>query len=661
MKLPIFFIFATVAYSQSPPVKACAVLIAGSAASDTERIQQSLNLCSPGQAVILRAHGENQEFHSAPLILPRGVTLFIDRGVILYASRNPRDYDLAPGSCGAAPRGKAASCKPFLYSYQAAYSGVVGAGAIDGQGAAWWGMVAAAEKSGKPITVPDLVSSYESQGFRIAGITLRNAAGIHAAIFKTTGLSVADLKIDSPEKNSAASTGLLLSNAISATISNLWIRAPGDAIALKASILGATSNVAIRDAHIFGGRGISIGDDTYGSVRDVTFDGVSIDGARAAFAFNRKGTQGGEARQIHASNACLHDVAEPVISLPAGRDIVIAPSSAGCQNPAFASAPQPSFTRSFGEPISILGPPGGTFRSITVAPGGSIQQAVDVLPFSGGEITLQPGTYREVVTIRKPHVRLHGVDADPAKTVIVYDNTAGNSGGTFNSATVFVEADDVTIDHLSIANNAGAGKGQAVALHVTGDRATFRNLRILGAQDTLFAASHYCYGDYGPCVAARQYFADCYIEGNTDFIFGDSMAVFDRCEIHGIDTGSVMYTAQSRHTAEQTDSGYIFDHCQLTGKARSTGAISLGRSWRPYATVVFLNAQIDAPVIPAGWTEWERFGQPTLPTAFYAECGSTGPGADAKNREPYSHQLTPAEAEQWSPRKLLAGKDAWNP
>jgi pectinesterase len=77
--------------------------------------------------------------------------------------------------------------------------------------------------------------------------------------------------------------------------------------------------------------------------------------------------------------------------------------------------------------------------------------------------------------------------------------------------------------------------------------------------------------------------------------------------------------------------------------------------------VVFLHAQIDAPVIPAGWTEWVRFGKPTLPTAFYAEYESTGPGADAKDRERYSHQLTAADAEQWSPRRFLAGKDGWDP
>src|ERR1700728_454631 len=133
MKLPmILLMLAASAYSQSTQVKACAVLTAAATASDTERIQQALNLCSPGKAVILKSDAGNQFFQSAPLILPRGVTLFIDRGVTLYASRHPRDYDLAPRSGASPPSGKAASCKPFLYSYQAAYSGVAGAGAING-------------------------------------------------------------------------------------------------------------------------------------------------------------------------------------------------------------------------------------------------------------------------------------------------------------------------------------------------------------------------------------------------------------------------------------------------------------------------------------------------------------------------------------------------
>jgi pectinesterase len=561
---------------------ACAVLKARPQKSDTSRIQEALNLCGPGKAVVLKADGGNQSFRSGPLILPRGVTLFVDQSVTLLASKNPRDYDLTPNSCGAAASGKAPSCKPFLFSYQAAYSGVAGGGTIDGQGSGW-----------RNPTAPDLVSSYESQGFRIEGVTLRNAAGIPAAIFKTIGLRVSKLRIEGLSE----STGLLLSNAVDAEVNDTSIRVLGTALRLTGSILGPTTNVRVNRTSL-GGGGVSIGQD----VHEVSMDGAVIKGST-------KAAGDGAATAV------------PTFDID------------------FSSVDRP-----------------GTKRSLIVAAGESIQKAVDALPVSGGDITVRPGTYREVVTIRKPHVRLHGSDADPSKTVIVFANGAVSNGGTFNSATVFVEADDVSIDHLSIVNDLGSGKGQAVALHVTGDRAIFRMLRLSGAQDTLFAASRYCYGDYGPCVATRQYFADCFIEGNTDFIFGDSKAVFDHCELHGISTGSVMYTAQSKHTAEQ-DSGFVFNHCVVTGEARKGGVFTLGRPWRPYATVVFLDARIDAPVIPTGWTEWLRFGVPSLPTAYYAEYRSTGPGASAETREQYSHQLTDAEGAKWSTRTFLK----WDP
>jgi pectinesterase len=595
--LPLLAVLSgTVASGQPPPMHACSVLparrTAPSGELDTARIQAALSLCSPGHAVVLQAGGSNRVFESAPLIVPRGVTLFVGEGVTLYASRNPRDYDLAPQRCGEVPSGKAALCKPFLFAYQAAFSGVAGPGMIDGQGGVWWELLGKA----KSIAVPELVSSYESQGFRIDGITLRNAAAIHAAIYKTIGLTVSQVHIDSP-----ASSGLLLSNATDANVNGLWARVAGEAIRVEGSILGVSSRVRIRNVYVSGGQGIRIAGGAY-DVRDVEVDDVSADGA---------------------------------------------------------APPKPLLTA---DTAKVARP--GAQQSLVVSPDGefpSVQSAVDALPVTGGEITVKTGTYREVVTIRKPHVHLHGESADPAAATIVYGNGAPVSGGTFDSATVFVEADDVTIDHLTIANDFGVGKGQAVALAVTGDRAIFRNLRILGAQDTLFAASRYCYGDYGPCVPARQYFADCYIEGNVDFIFGDSQAVFDRCQIHGIPQGDVMYTAQSRHTAEQTESGYVFDHCRLTGDARADGMISLGRPWRPYATVVFLYTQMDAPVIPVGWTEWLRFGKPSLPTAYYAEYESAGPGANPRAREPYAHQLTREEAERWSVRRFVAGKDGWDP
>jgi pectinesterase len=576
----LFLIAACTAYAQEIPVKACAVLTARDGGSDTARIQSALDLCSPGNAVVLRADGAKASFTSDPLILPRGVTLFVARAVTLHASGDPHAYDILPGSCGSPPKDKEATCKPFLFAYQATFSGVAGEGTIDGAGAA-----------------PELVSSYESQGFTLSGVTLRNPTGIAAAIYKTIGFTSDLLKIDSL-------TGILLSNAVDAKVIGAWIRADKDSIELQSSILGPTTNVTIRNVVFFGGRGIVKGTGDAGNLRNITVEGVSAEN-------------------------------------PA--------------DPMFAGGPKLTYALD----LTTVAKP-GVRSKLVVEPGESIQMAVDALPVIGGEIAVKPGTYREVVTIRKPNVHLHGEDPDPTKTMIVFNNGPAY-GGTFASGTVYVEAPNVTIDHLTVANDLGNGKGQGVALAVTADRAIFRNLRILGAQDTLFAASRYCYGDYGPCEPAREYFADTYIEGNTDFIFGDSLAFFERCQLHGISPGTVMYTAQSRHTAEQTESAYVFDHCRLTAADRTQGSVSLGRSWRPYATVIFLHTQIDAPVVPAGWTEWMRFGKSTLPTAYYAEYDSTGPGANPQAREPSSHQLTAAEAEKWAPRRVLAGKDNWNP
>ena len=672
----------TVTYAQVVAVKACAVLHAQhTVTSDTTSIQNALSLCLPGEAVVLARNAQDAGFFSAPLVIPRGVTLFIGEGVTLYASTKPHDYDLWPGSCGVIGSTHP-GCKPFLFAYQAAYSGVAGLGTVDGRGQRWWPLLAKAKELNKSVSLPALISSYESQNFSVRGLTLRNSAGTSLAFYKTIGSSAAGTRI---EASSGNVRGILLSNSPDAKLSGLNISVPGPAIDLRASILGGTKRVSIDHVRIAGGTGISLGDDVYGSLSAITIEDLEIDDAKHAFSFNLIGERGGTLHNVSVSNVCLHRVSAPLEiqqqqsgtsnTLPPSRDIsftqvtepgvgvvssngLTANTTAACAATAATSLDSPQFALD----LSKLSKPGSK-PALTVAQDGSgdyrsIQQAVNALPNSGGSIAIKPGVYREVVTIRKPHVHLYGTSADQAATQIVFNNTGPQNGGTFNSATVFVEADNVTLDHLTIANSAG-NKGQAIALAVTADRAIFRHVRIISAQDTLFAASKYCYGDYGPCVPARQYFSDCYIAGNTDFIFGDSQAVFDHCELHGIAGKGVMYTAQDRHNKVQP-SAYIFDHCRLTTSPNS-GRIALGRPWRPHATVVYLNTQIDAPVIPPGWLEWPRFGVPSLPTAFYAEYRSTGPGADPSAREPYSHLLNAREAARWDPARFLAGNDNWHP
>jgi pectin methylesterase-like acyl-CoA thioesterase len=50
-----------------------------------------------------------------------------------------------------------------------------------------------------------------------------------------------------------------------------------------------------------------------------------------------------------------------------------------------------------------------------------------------------------------------------------------------------------------------------------------------------------------------------------------------------------MLTAQSKHYPEER-SGYVFDHCRITADA-GVQHVYLGRPWRAYATVVYLDTE----------------------------------------------------------------------
>ena len=314
--------------------------------------------------------------------------------------------------------------------------------------------------------------------------------------------------------------------------------------------------------------------------------------------------------------------------------------------------------------------PAALAAQVVVASDGSgdfrtVQAAVDASGPTGAVIRIRPGTYHERIAIAKPHIQLRGTGADPQQVVLSYDLSAGTAGGTGKSASVLVEGDDFYAENLTIENTFSRGRpltqqgSQAVALRVRGDRAVFRNVRLLGYQDTLYADGKGCDSEQGPCRPARQYFAGCYIEGNVDFIFGDALAFFEGCEIHALAHPTVMLTAQSkRYDGER--SGYVFDHCRLTAEAGAS-KVYLGRPWRSHASVVFLNTHMGPEIVPAGWLEWKHDDRDSLPTVFYAEYNSSGPGANPEARDPHSRQLTAVEAVRYSVKAWLGGEDGWNP
>ncbi|WP_182277027.1 pectinesterase family protein [Granulicella sp. 5B5] len=299
----------------------------------------------------------------------------------------------------------------------------------------------------------------------------------------------------------------------------------------------------------------------------------------------------------------------------------------------------------------------------------TVQAAVDAAPAGGSIILIAPGVYREKLHITTNGIELKGTGKSPEKVVLTWDDGARYVGGTKNSGSVNVTADDFTAENLTIQNDferthdRSEEGSQAVALMMTGDREVLRHVRLLGYQDTLYANSKTCHNSSDatdkPCHASRQLFEDCYIEGHIDFIFGDAKAVFDHCEIHAVAHQIVTITAQSRLYPEE-DSGYLFLHTTIT-EAKGVGQMYFGRPWRPYSRVYFVDTVLkDAAITPVGWLEWGG----RLKTSDYAEYGTVdaeGKPVDVGERVSTSRQLTSDEAKGLSVETWLTGTDGWNP
>ncbi|HEY8413205.1 MAG TPA: pectinesterase family protein, partial [Pyrinomonadaceae bacterium] len=234
-------------------------------------------------------------------------------------------------------------------------------------------------------------------------------------------------------------------------------------------------------------------------------------------------------------------------------------------------------------------------KEIVVAADGSgdfrtVQQAVDHVPDNNSQrilIHIKPGVYREQIRVSsgKRYVTFRG--DDPRKTILTYRISALEAGNTRLAFSTFVNAGEFRAENITFENSFGTGS-QAVALFVDADRAEFRNCRFLGWQDTLFVNG------------GRQLFKDCYIEGHVDFIFGSASAVFENCTIHSKGAGYV--TAQYR-TSDRENTGFVFLRCRLTGENTGNG-VYLGRPWRPYARVVFIDCWLAAHIKPEGWDNW---------------------------------------------------------
>ena len=310
---------ATLPATQSVPAGG----VPSEASLDTSAIQKALTACASGQAVKLTAGGANNAFVTGPLTLPSGVTLWVDAGTTLYATRDTKVWGAATA----------------LVSVSGLNSGIVGDGVIDGQGGepnlgasqSWWD-----QNAGSSGNSPALVEVRGATNFTLYRITLHNSPKFHVKL-DAAGFVVWGVTIKAPTAASnSAGTALTYSNAHNTdgidpgeaasdgTIVCSKISTGDDQIAIKGSSATGVKHLLIAHNHFGAGHGMSIGSEFTGGVSDINVYDLSIDGLNMGTSGGSSNgiriksdtSRGGLVNNVSYSDVCVRNLSNPILLTP---------------------------------------------------------------------------------------------------------------------------------------------------------------------------------------------------------------------------------------------------------------------------------------------------------------------------------------------------------
>lgn len=289
---------------------------ADEATPDTGRIQSAIDGCPKGRAVQLKAASGRDAFLSGPLQLRDGVTLRVDGGAVLFASRNPRDYDLRPGSCGVVDQA-GHGCKALIDGDGVAHAAVMGDGVIDGRGWAaligqkvtWWELAERA-RSGGFQNCPRLIALSHCTDFTLYRITLKNSGNFHVFFDSGDGFTAWGVVIDTPE-TARNTDGIDPARSKNVTIAHCYIHTGDDHVAIKAG--GPCSHITVAHNHFYTGHGMSIGSETSGGASGIRVTDLSIDGADNGIRIKSNSGRGGLVEDVVYSDVCIRDTRDPIL------------------------------------------------------------------------------------------------------------------------------------------------------------------------------------------------------------------------------------------------------------------------------------------------------------------------------------------------------------
>ena len=352
------------------PVKICATLPAqlrserGSADAidadgihthpDHDRIQSAIDSCRDGAVKLVSGTGGTDSFLSSPLTLRSGVTLWIDKGVTLFASRDPRDYDTGDSFCGTATL-EPHRCRPFISGRDLVSSGIVGEGTIDGRGgsrllagpnkgtASWWDL-AMLSKSGLRQNVFRLVQLDGGSGLTLYRTTFQNSPNFHIVPNRFRGITAWGIRIltpslaysapgyacapgTTPAENKAATCftpdtvkntdGFDPGESSKVLLAYSWISDGDDNVAIKAGGRTPSTDQVYAHNHFYYGHGMSIGSETNAGAEHILVTDLVMDGMDSpvgnGLRIKSDATRGGPVRDVVFEHVCMRNEAHPLV------------------------------------------------------------------------------------------------------------------------------------------------------------------------------------------------------------------------------------------------------------------------------------------------------------------------------------------------------------
>lgn len=327
---------------------------------DAKRIQAAINACPTGQAVRLTPGSSGESgFLSGPIQLKSGVTLWIDKGATLFASRNPADYDNGRGTCGTATKSDEKSCNPLILAKSTVGSGIVGDGTIDGRGGSllthgpnagkrtWWDVAYQNKTSGLNQQNPRLVQVTNGSSFTLYRITLENSPNFHVVTDGVKNVTAWSIKILSPSlvytkpgyacpsgttpdvvtpatcftPDTAKNTdGFDPGQSSNVLLAYSYISTGDDDVAIKASDSPGSSNLTFAHNHFYYGHGMSIGSETNAGVRNVAVTDLTMDGYDSpngnGLRIKSDASSGGSVNGVLYSQVCMRNEKQPLVFDP---------------------------------------------------------------------------------------------------------------------------------------------------------------------------------------------------------------------------------------------------------------------------------------------------------------------------------------------------------